>query len=379
MTTSMDSLGLYIHVPFCQRKCPYCAFYSVPVQQHSPQRLVDALLKEIDLYTITEPLETIYIGGGSPSCLPDEVLAGLVRSLSHRFGKVDEFTIECNPAQVTEPALSRLRQLGVNRLSIGGQSFSEDELKTLERVHDADAIEWAVGAGRAAGFGNIGLDLIFAVPGSSLLSWQTSLEKAMGMGVQHLSAYSLTIEKGTPFEKRWRSGTPGAVNETRERAMYELACVQLAEAGFGHYEISNFARPGFQCRHNRRYWRNVPVVGIGPSAAGWYRGQRTTNIANVIGYIEAIEAGQFFYRERQTPSAEEVAAETAVLNLRMLEGIDMAAYKRQTGFAIEELFPEAVARNLAIGLLIDTGTHLRLSSAGLSFADTVAADFSVPD
>jgi len=302
-----------------------------------------------------------------------------VRSLGDRFGAVDEFTIECNPAQVTEPVLDTLRKLGVNRLSIGGQSFGADELKTLGRLHGPDEIASAVAAGRAAGFENIGLDLMFAVPGSSLLSWQTSLERAMELDVRHISAYSLTIEKGTPFEKRWRSGMPGAINVTDERAMYELARVQLVDAGFEHYEISNFARPGFQCRHNRRYWRNVPVVGVGPSAAGWFRGRRSTNIANVVGYMEAIEAGQFFYLENQAPSAEQIAAETAVLNLRMLEGIDMDAYCRQTGFAIEELFPAAVVRNLADGMLIRDGSHLWLSSVGLSFADTVAADFAVPD
>ncbi|MHC4552649.1 MAG: radical SAM family heme chaperone HemW [Planctomycetota bacterium] len=379
MMTSTDSLGLYIHVPFCQRKCPYCAFYSVPAANYSPQRLLDAIIKEIDLYHITEPLETIYIGGGSPTYLPEEVLVGFVLSLRDRFGAVGEFTIECNPAQVTESVLVRLRQLGVNRLSIGAQSFDMEELDTLGRLHGPDEIAAAAGAGRVAGFENIGLDLIFAVPGSSLLSWQTSLEKVIDLDVQHVSAYSLTIEKDTPFEKRWRSGVPGAVGVPRERAMYELACMRLVDAGLDHYEISNFAKPGFQCRHNRRYWRNLPVVGVGPSAAGWYRGQRTTNIADVNGYVEAIEAGQFFYAEQQRPLPEQIAAETAVLNLRTLEGIDLAAYQRQTGFAIEDLFPEAMVRNLATGLLIDTGTHIRLSSVGLSFADTVAADFSVPD
>lgn len=379
MTKTTSNLGLYIHIPFCEKKCPYCAFYSVPVQGQSLPRLVDALAKEIELCNITEPLETIYIGGGSPSCLPDDVLIGFVRSLTEQFGLVNEFTIECNPAQASEKVLAQLRKYGVNRLSIGAQSFDAAELKTLGRIHGPDKIIAAVAAGRNAGFDNIGLDLIFAVPGSSLLSWQTSLEKAIALDVEHISAYSLTIEEGTPFEKRWRSGAVGAVSEPRERSMYELACIRLREANFSHYEISNFARPGFQCRHNQRYWKNVPVVGIGPSAASWYRNQRTTNIANVTGYVEAIESGQFFYLDWQTPTPEQIAAETAVLNLRMCEGINFAEYKRQTGFDLKALFPDAIQKNGGYGLLIETDTDLYLSNVGLSFADAVAADFATPD
>lgn len=379
MTAPADKLGLYLHIPFCVRKCPYCAFYSEPVDGYCPSRLVRALRTEIDLYDITEPVETIYIGGGSPSCLPGEVLVGLVRSLTERFGAVDEFTVECNPAQVNEAALAQLRIEGVNRLSIGAQSFDDSELKTLGRLHDAAAVGGAVAAARRAGFDNIGLDLMFGVPHSSLLSWQANLDAAMALEVQHLSAYSLTIEAGTPFETRWRSGSPGAIDEPRERAMYELARVCLKEAGFEQYEISNFARGGFQCRHNRRYWQNWPVIGVGPSASGWYRGKRTANIANITGYMEVIEGGEFFYRQRQTPTPEQMAAETAVLNLRMLEGIDLAAYQRQTGFDLYHLFPQAIERHCDLGLLIETGTHLHLSEIGLSLADTVAADFSMPD
>lgn len=341
--------------------------------------LVDALVKEIDLYEITEPLETIYLGGGSPSCLPDDVLLCLASLLKDRFGPVGEFTTECNPAQANEKTLTQLRTHGVNRLSIGAQSFIAEELKTLGRIHGPDEIAAAVEAGRNAGFDNIGLDLIFAVPGSDLLSWQTTLEKAIALDVQHVSAYSLTIEEGTPFEKLWRNGAPGAVSESRERAMYELARVQLGQAGLGQYEISNFARPGFECRHNRRYWKNLPVVGVGPSAAGWYRNQRTTNIANVSGYIEAIEAGQFFYREARKPDPIQIACETAVLNLRMCEGINFLEYKKQTGFDLEQLFSESIRKHSQLGLLGESDTNLYLSDVGLSFADTVAADFATPD
>ncbi len=379
MTSTSPHCGLYIHIPFCERKCPYCAFHSVPLEGSSPDQLVEALIKEIDRYEITEPLETIYLGGGSPSCLPTEILVGLVEALADRFGAVPEWTMECNPAQADDKLLARLRELGINRLSIGGQSFNAQELKTLGRLHGPDEIARAVSSGRNAGFDNIGLDLIFAVPGSDLSTWQMTVEKAIALDVQHISAYSLTIEKGTPFETRWRSGTPGAVSEPLERSMYELACVQLTKAGYAHYEISNFARKGFECRHNVRYWKNWPVVGVGPSAASWYRGRRTTNIADVNGYVKMMQSGHIIYADEQTPSTEQVAAETAVLNLRMLVGIDLVAYRQQTGFDLKELFPYAIEKNCSLGLLFDTGSHVRLTEVGLSFADSVAADFAAPD
>lgn len=374
-----DSLGLYLHIPFCQRKCPYCAFYSLPVCDGSPDRLVKALLREIDLYAITEPVETIYIGGGSPSCLPDELLMYLVDSLHRRFGSVSEFSIEFNPAQARADILKRLRQSGVNRLSIGAQSFQAAELRTLGRLHGPDEIALAVEAARAGGFENISLDLIFAVPGSDAVSWRQSLWQAMALAVQHLSAYSLTIEEGTPFDECSRRETWQAVDESTERAMYEQARAELEKGGFYQYEVSNFAREGFECRHNRRYWQNRPVVGIGPSAAGWYRRQRTSNVADVDGYVEAIQAGRFFYAEHIVPTPRQIAAETAVLNLRMRQGIDRDDYARQTGFSVDAMFPQAIRSNGEKGFLIDTGRRLYLSDLGLSFADAVAADFSLPD
>ena len=379
MTEQSLGAGLYIHIPFCQRKCPYCAFYSVPVSGRSMDRFADALLREIDLYKITTPPETVYIGGGSPTCLPNETLIRLAHSLKQRFGSVEEFTVECNPAQANAELLEGLRASGVNRISIGAQSFDADELKVLGRLHDPGQIQTAVQSAQCAGFENIGLDLIFGLPDSNLMAWQNTLEKAMTLDVQHVSAYSLTIEKGTPFEKAVQQGSLTMIDEALERTMYELACVQFEKAGFGHYEISNFARPGFQCRHNLRYWKNRSVIGIGPASAGWYQGKRTTNVRDIDAYLTHIEAGRFARDEEQTPDLEQIAIETAVLNLRMRQGIDLAAYKQLTGFDLDELFGEAIQKNCDFGFLETTETHVYLTDLGLSFADTVAADFTSPD
>jgi len=372
---TVTSAGLYIHIPFCQRKCPYCAFYSVPIANQQPDRLVDALLKEIDSTELSKAPQTIYIGGGSPTCLPERILQRLLSALKQRFGEVEEFTVECNPAQVNQSLFERFLTSGVNRISIGAQSFDAAQLQMLGRLHGPGQIFDAVQFVRDAGFKNIGLDLIFGLPASDLVHWQTTLDKAVELGVQHISAYSLTVERDTAFGRAVRQGTLMMIDEAAERTMYELTRNQLKSAGFEHYEISNFAKPGFACRHNLRYWKNRPVIGIGPAAAGWYQGQRTTNVKDIDVYLDAIEAGRSAHQYVQTPTPEQIASETAVLNLRLLEGIDRDEYRRQTGFDVFEMFGEAIDKNQNLGFLNSTETHVFLTDLGLSFADTVAEDF----
>jgi oxygen-independent coproporphyrinogen-3 oxidase len=376
MQAGLSSIGLYLHIPFCVRKCPYCAFYSEPVARHNPEAVIDAMFMELERYAITGPVETIYIGGGSPTCLPPQLLVETVVSLQSQFKGVKEFTIECNPAQASLSLLKDLHALGVNRLSIGAQSFDDLELKVLGRIHSSGQIAEAVAMAKKAGFANISLDLIFATPASTLAIWRQSLTCAVDLDVSHLSAYSLTIEKNTPYERDICSGRLSLPDEETERTMHAIARDTLTEAGFGQYEISNFARGGFECLHNLRYWRNLPVIGIGPSAASWYRGRRTTNVADLDAYVRLIEAGGMAYEQQQSPTAEEAAHETAVLNLRMTEGLDLAAFAQQTGFNALELFAEAIAAHTRNGLLERTPTHLRLTERGLSFADTVACDFA---
>ncbi|MCE5185190.1 MAG: radical SAM family heme chaperone HemW [Planctomycetaceae bacterium] len=371
-----SSIGLYLHIPFCVRKCPYCGFYSEPLASRDPEPVIDAMFMELERYAIAEPVETIYVGGGSPTCLPSQLLIEIVVSLLSQFKNVCEFTIECNPAQVSLELLKDLFALGVNRLSIGAQSFNDDELCRLGRIHNARQISEAVKLARQAGFANVSLDLIFATPGSTLESWQDSLRQAIALNPTHISAYSLTLEKKTPFEQAFACGQLELPGESAERQMHQLARRMLNEAGFHHYEISNFARPGFECLHNMRYWKNRPVVGIGPAAASWYKGRRTGNVAEIAEYVQTIEAGRFAYKEEQTPTPEQIARETAILNLRTLEGIDLAGFERQTGFNALDLFKEAIATHTASGLLEQTPTHLRLTEKGLSFADTVACDFA---
>ncbi len=379
MTQIIPSLGLYIHIPFCEKKCSYCGFYSVPVKGHNVNRLLSALVKEIELYEFSGPVETVYIGGGSPTCLPEAILVELVDFLTSRYKDIEEFTVECNPAQLSS-ALSRdLRASGVNRISIGAQSFDPEELKMMGRIHSPEQIPEAATAARDAGFENIAIDMIFGLSDSDLMAWQNTLEKAMSLGVQHISTYSLTIEKGTPFEKAIQQGSLTMIDEAVERTMYELARIQLQDAGFKQYEISNFARLGFECLHNLRYWKNLPVIGIGPAAASWYNGKRTTNVCDIDTYITQIEAGQLAWAEEQTPDPEQIAIETAVLGLRMRKGIDLRAYKVLTGVDLEGQFGGVIQKNYDLGFLERTETYVSLTDFGLSFADTVAQDFTIPD
>ena len=287
--------GLYIHIPFCRTKCRYCGFYSEPISRHTPSRLISAIIKELQRYEI-QPFQTIYIGGGSPSCLPAKQLLRLItscRGLPARepLSKIEEFTIEVNPRQINKDILTRLHDAGINRISIGAQSFNPAELTFLGRHHSVADIRQAVRSAKQAGFNNIGLDLIFAIPDSTPDSWEKSLNSAIELDVQHISAYALTYEDNTPLKKAADTGKVKPVDEETDRQMYELTIDSLAKAGFKQYEISNFARPGFECRHNLNYWANAPYLGIGPAAGSYWQGKRTLNIADIKKYIEAIEKG----------------------------------------------------------------------------------------
>lgn len=371
----MNDLSVYVHIPFCARKCRYCSFYSVPLNVPLLPSFLNAVWAELDLYSIHLPVETLYIGGGSPSLLPADHLIPFLRGLQSRTGPVSEWTVEINPAQADQEFLAQLKDLGVNRLSIGAQSFRQQDLDFLGRLHRVEDIGRSLTLARAAGFDNIGLDLICAIPGSSLKTWKQTLQKTIDLDVRHISAYSLTFEKGTPLYQDLQSGNVTPVDEDSDRAMYDAAIEILTAAGFEHYEISNFARPGFSCRHNLRYWDNRPWIGLGPSAASWFDGRRTTNIPDLHKYIAAIENGQFAYDEIQTPSLTQTACETAVLNLRKTAGINRQAFRNQTGFDPLDLFSETIRKYTALNLLAADPDTIRLTPAALPIADSILCDF----
>ncbi len=368
-----DSLGVYVHVPLCETKCRYCGFYSEPIARHDPDRLVSALLLELDRYADVTPVHTLYIGGGSPTALGVDLLVRLLDAVVSHWPVAREFTVECNPGQTDARMLSALHRLGVNRLSFGVQSFDPGELALLGRRHSPGDAARAIRQAQDLGFDNVSLDLIFAIPGSNSSLWQRSLELAVALGVQHISAYSLSIEPGTELQRAVLAGQIVPVDEDTDRAMYDLAIDYLAASGFEQYEISNFAREGFACLHNQGYWENRCYVGIGPSAGSCWCGRRTTNVSDIRAYIRRIEAGQSVVDQSQ---CEDRICETAVLGLRTRKGVDLAAFRTATGADFANVFRCPLQRHRRQGLIEIKDGSVRLAREALAIADSVLCDFS---
>jgi oxygen-independent coproporphyrinogen-3 oxidase len=341
-------------------------------------RLIVGMLRELERYQSVD-FRTAYIGGGSPTALPGEQLIELARRIRRQWPRIEEFTVEGNPGQVEADLLAELRRAGVNRLSFGAQSFRAQELALLGRGHSVEDIGRNVRLARRAGFDNVGLDLIFAIPGSTLGDWQYSVEAAVDLEVQHVSAYSLSFEAGTVFDAWRQAGRLGPVEEELDRAMYAWAVERLGQAGLQQYEISNFARPGCECRHNLGYWGNRPYVGIGPGAASCWHGCRTTNAPDIERYLAAVESGREVPGEVQPVDAEDAICETAVLNLRMRAGIDLAAFRERTGCDALRAFADPIRRYRDLGLLEVTDHCVRLTPGALPIADSVLCDFAALD
>jgi len=367
--------GLYVHVPFCRSKCRYCGFFSVPAAGWDTGRLVAALERELDRYEGVG-FSTAYIGGGSPTALPAGQLLGLGARVAERLACEAEFTVECNPGQVDVELLAELRRVGVNRLSFGAQSFRQAELELLGRGHGVADIARAVELARRAGFDHISLDLIFAIPGSTLSDWRYSVAMALDLDVPHVSAYSLSFEPGTVFDAWRRGGRLRPVDEELDRAMYEWCVERLGRAGLAQYEISNFARPGYECRHNLGYWANRPFVGIGPGAASYRQGSRTANDPDIERYIAALESGGKIPGEVQSIRAADIVCETAVLDLRRRAGIDLAAFRQGTGHDAIRTFAAPIRRYRDLGLLEVTDRSIRLTEQALPIADSILCDFA---
>lgn len=375
-------IGLYVHVPFCATKCGYCDFYSHVPEKGAFAPLVDALLADLDrqLARQTFRVETIFVGGGTPTLLPPAEL----RRLFVRLGEIArrdhpvEFTVEANPASLTDAKAAVLREQGVNRVSMGAQSFHAHELRTLDRIHSPADIAPSAAIIHRAGFPHFNLDLIFGIPGQTRASWAESIRRAIDLGPDHLACYGLTYEPDTPLRERLDRGTLEPAEEDLEASMYLAAIDALAASGFGQYEISNFARPGAESRHNIRYWRNLPHVGVGPSAAGYIDGRRWKNVADTAQYVARIRAGQETAAETEQLLALDRAGETAMLALRMVEGIDIAAFRAATGFDPLRLFAEPIQRYADRGLLTAGPDRVALTRQGRLVADAMIADFLSP-
>lgn len=367
----------YIHIPFCTKKCRYCAFYSITAASRQQQQdYLNAVRQELQMYAPYPPFCTVFLGGGSPSALQRDLLYALLDWICPQTQPDAELTIEVNPRQTDVAFFNHLRRRGINRISIGAQSFNPRELTFLGRIHDVQDIIHCVDDARTAGFDNIGLDLIFAIPGSTLSDWKESIDKAIALQPEHISAYSLTYEGDTPLVRQTAAGQIRPVGDDLDRQMYEYTIDTLTTAGFQQYEISNFARPGRECRHNLRYWKNQPYIGLGPAAASWFRGKRTDTVSDLQHYLTAIQQRQFAYANEHIPTPDEFACETAVLNLRTRVGIEPVEFQQQTGYDITTLFAAPIAEHLHQGYLEWHQGCLRLTRNALGIADSILCDFA---
>ena len=379
---SSRPLGLYVHVPFCLSKCVYCDFYSCPGTEQEKTEYIEALCQEASLrgQLWAGAADTVFFGGGTPSCLNTKQIATVLRECGRYFplyGQA-EVSLEVNPGTLTGLDFECLRGLGINRLSIGLQATQDSLLRTLGRVHTRAMFEMTCAEARRAGFDNLSADVMYGLPGQRIADYAESIAYLRDMGIDHVSCYALQLEEGTPLCQRVAEGIVVLPEEDEVLAMYETGRDMLRKAGYEHYEISNFARPGRECRHNLKYWRNEEYVGLGPSAAGFVDGRRYVNIADTEGYIRLLAGGLLPIANCESLPAPAHRSETAILALRLLrEGLVRDAYIARYGTDPFEEYAEPIQRGVQEGLLRCDGERVVLTDLGAIWANRVQSSFLV--
>lgn len=370
--------GIYVHVPFCRRKCPYCDFYSITDTSRMDEWL-DACLAEIRM--AEKPCgsaDTIYMGGGTPSLLGARRIGRLLDGIGACFD-VDtdaEVTLEVNPATVSADELRDCRAAGVNRLNIGVQSFDDGNLRFLGRIHSCEGAVQGIHGSQQAGFENIGLDLIYALPGQTMEGWQKDLETALEFSPAHLSCYTLTYAPGTPLAASLERGEFEPLDGDDCAELLLLTHDLLTSRGYQHYEISNFAKDALsQSRHNRKYWENAAYIGLGPAAHSYSRGRRWWNVASVAEYVVLLRSGRPPVLETEQLSTTQMMIEAVYLGLRRSSGIPMKDFAARFGVDFQTRFADALAYYLKAGCLAVTADTCALTRTGMLYADTIAAGF----
>ena len=390
--------SIYVHIPFCERKCPYCDFYSI-ADRSQASAYIEALLQEIRAFAgsevrfddMTDLPDTLYIGGGTPSSIPAEDIAKIVNSIRKLFGLGDnsEITIEVNPSSLTMDKALIYKDCGINRVSMGVQSLDDQVLKTLGRLHDSDCARRAIDILKNAGFTNISCDLMCGIPGQTISSAEESARELTELGIKHISCYSLSIEEGTLFEQRYKDNIEDLVPPEEEREMYHRVRALLAAKGLARYEISNNSVGGYESRHNLNYWAGGNYYAFGAAAAGYLQDMRFTHPASVAAYIEAAkaitpESIKEYFDSKQEKSdllittdimdREEKMKEYPFLALRTSYGMSRKVFLERFNVQIDEFFADAIRKNIDEGLLIEFEDTIRLTDKGFDFADKVIRD-----
>lgn len=367
--------GLYIHIPFCLTKCSYCDFYSVTQTAEIPS-FMTALLGEMALYRgLFSPFDTIYLGGGTPSLLSIDQIEAILGAIDNIFTIADdtEITIEANPGDLTPEVTRALHSTGINRITIGVQSFDNGVLAFLGRRHDTAGATAAIENARKAGFENIGLDLIYGIPGQGLDEWRETLMKALSFAPEHLSCYQLTLEPSTPLGERYRSGAITLPDDNLLYTLFMKTSRALEEEGYIHYEVSNFARGSERMsRHNAKYWDHTPYLGLGPAAHSFSGPRRWWNHRSLNRYIGEIHAGSPPIGGSELLSREQLRLEALYLGLRTHEGIDCEAFSQRYGCDLIAEMGKLFRHMEQEGLLIISGNHIRPTRAGLAVSDSLS-------
>lgn len=364
--------GLYLHVPFCEKKCSYCDFYSIESMTHI-ERFTDVLLQEIVLrkhqYDGT-PVTSVFFGGGTPSLLTPTAIGRINHALRHAADISDdaEWTMECNPGTVTLERLEAYRASGINRLSFGVQSFTASELAFLDRIHDAQQAEQAMTLARSAGFDNVNMDLMFAVPGQTIETLRYNLERMIALAPDHISAYSLIYEQGTPLYSKLKKGLVQPLPEETDVEMYKLVIEMLRSAGYDQYEVSNFAKPSRQCRHNLTYWHAENYLAFGPSAHGFVGNTRYWNKRSLTAWMDDIQNGVLPEANREELNDQDLFSEFLFLHLRA-DGIPLNVVHQRFGVDLRSTLQPNLRYWIEEGFIDDSNNVLRLTAEGYRVCD----------
>lgn len=369
-------LSLYIHIPFCKQKCFYCDFPSYASIDYLREDYVEALCKEIEGKAINYKIKSIFIGGGTPSYLDTKEIIKVLESINRlNLTENMEFTMECNPGALEEEKLKAMIDGGVNRISMGLQAVQNSFLKDIGRIHTFNQFEENFNLARKVGFKNINVDLMFGLPNQKVYEWIESLEVIAKLNPEHISAYSLIIEEGTAFYKLWEKNKLILPSEDEEREMYSITKSILKKYGYHQYEISNFAREGYECYHNKVYWRNDEYLGIGSASTSFIDNKRIKNIENVKDYIDKIRNNEDVIEDITINTIEDSMEEFVFMGLRMIEGININEFKERFGVTIESIYKNVIDININKNLLVLKNDKISLTEKGIELSNSVMSDF----
>ncbi|MGT2744472.1 radical SAM family heme chaperone HemW [Streptococcus phocae subsp. phocae] len=365
----------YVHIPFCTQICYYCDFSKVFIKNQPVDAYLEALIKEFESYDITD-LKTLYIGGGTPTSITASQLDYLLSQLQKNLNleTLEEFTIEANPGDLTVEKIDVLVKSAVNRISLGVQTFDDKHLKQIGRSHNEAQIYSTISSLKAAGFNNISIDLIYALPGQTMEQVKTNVAKALALDIPHLSLYSLILEHHTVFMNKMRRGKLNLPTEDLEAEMFEYIISEMEANGFEHYEISNFTKPGFESRHNLMYWNNEEYFGCGAGASGYLNGVRYRNRVPIQHYLKAVAEGNARLSE-EILTKEEMIEEELFLGLRKKTGVSIERFKEKFGVPLADIYGSVVADLQNEGLLVKNDSAIRMTKKGLFLGDSIAEKF----